>query len=60
MRRRLKIKACEKLYQNPVLSSRGSDLHNNFCGGQAKLQKERQELPHERQQEMQLREDLRM
>jgi hypothetical protein len=35
-------------------------LHGIFCGGQAKLQQVRKELSHERQQGMQLREELRL
>jgi len=40
--------------------SGGSDLHRGFCSGRAELQKDRQELSHERQQGMQLREELRL
>jgi hypothetical protein len=54
------IKAYEKLYENLVFDSGRRDLHNNFCGGQTELPQDREELPHERQQEMQLREDLRL
>ncbi|PYJ77543.1 MAG: hypothetical protein DME69_10400 [Verrucomicrobia bacterium] len=50
----------EKLHKNPVFNPGGSDLHGNVRGGQAELQKDRQELPHERQQGMQLRKELRM
>jgi len=35
-------------------------LHGNFCRRQADLQKDRQELPYERQQGVQLREELRL
>jgi len=42
----------EKLRKNPVFDSGGSDLHGNVRGGQAELQKDRQELSHERQQGM--------
>jgi hypothetical protein len=55
-----KIKAYEKLHENPVFDSGGSDLHDSVCGGQAELQKDRQELSHERQQGLQLREELRL
>jgi hypothetical protein len=55
-----KIKPYEKLCEDPVFDSGGSDLHGWFCGGQAELQKDRQELSHERQQGMQLREELRL
>jgi len=41
--------AYEKLCEDPVFDSDGSDLHRGFCGGQAELQKDRQELSHERQ-----------
>ncbi len=43
-----------------VFDSGRSGLHGIFCGGQAELQKDRQELSHERQQGMQLREKLRL
>jgi len=52
--------AHEKLHENPVFGSDGGDLHGLVCGGQAELQKERQELPDERQQGMQMREELRL
>jgi hypothetical protein len=55
-----KIKAYEKLCEDPVFDSGRSDLHGNFCRGQAELQRDWQELPHERQQRMQLREKLRL
>jgi hypothetical protein len=56
-----RIKPYEKLHENPVFRCRGSNLHGSICGGQAsRLQKERQELSHERQQGMQLREKLRL
>jgi hypothetical protein len=35
-------------------------LHGSFCRRQADLQKDRQELPDERQQGVQLREELRL
>jgi hypothetical protein len=57
---REKIKAYEKLCEDPVFDSGRGGLHDIFCGGQAELQNERQELSHERQQGMQLREELRM
>jgi hypothetical protein len=42
--------AYEDLHENPVFDSGRSNVHNNFRGGQASgLQKERQELSHERQ-----------
>jgi hypothetical protein len=51
----------EKLHENPVFDSDGSDLHGLVCGRQAsRLQEERQELPDERQQRMQMREELRL
>jgi hypothetical protein len=50
----------EELHENPVLDSGGGDLHDNFRDRQAELQKDWQELSHERQQEMQLRQRLRL
>ncbi len=44
--------AHEKLHENPVLASGGSNLHGSICGGQADLQENRQELPDEQQQGM--------
>jgi hypothetical protein len=35
-------------------------MHDLFRGGQAELHKDGQELPHERRQGMQLREELRL
>jgi len=56
-----KIKAYENLHEDPVFNSGGGDLHDSVCGGQAsRLQKERQELSHERQQGMHLREGVRL
>jgi hypothetical protein len=55
-----RIKLYEKLHENPVFCCRGSNLHGSICGGQADLQKDGQELSHERQQGMQLREELRL
>jgi hypothetical protein len=57
---RAENKRYEKLHENPVFRFRGSNLHGSICGGQAELQKDRQELSHERQQGMQLREELRL
>jgi hypothetical protein len=56
----IKMMPHEKLHENSVFDSGRSDLHNNFCGGQAELPEDRQELPHERRQEVQLREELHM
>jgi hypothetical protein len=50
----------EKLHEDPAFDSGRGGLHNNFRGGQAELQKDRQELSHERQQRMQMREELRL
>jgi len=55
-----KIKANEELHENSVVIFSGSDLHGSFFGGQADLQKDRQELSDEQQQGMQLREKLRL
>ena len=53
--------AHEKLHENPVFNPDGSNLHDSFCGGQTRrLQKERQELPNERQQGMHMREGVRL
>jgi hypothetical protein len=45
----------EELSQSFSFGSGGRDLHGGFCGGQAELSKDRQELPDERQQGVQLR-----
>jgi hypothetical protein len=37
---------------NPDVDPRGDDLHDEFCGGEAKLQKDAQELSDERQEGM--------
>jgi len=37
----------EKLYQNPVFDSGRRGLHHIFCGGQAELSQDRQELSDE-------------
>jgi hypothetical protein len=50
----------EQLHEDVDFHPRGSDLHDLFCGGQAKLQKNWQELSDERQEGMQLREKLRL
>jgi hypothetical protein len=55
-----RIKPYEKLHENSVFDSGGSNVHGLFCSRQAELQKERQELSHERQQGVQLREKLRL
>lgn len=55
------IKAYEKLHENPVLDTSGDNVHGRVCGGQTSwLQKERQELSHEREQGMHLRESVRL
>jgi len=43
-----------------IFNSDRSNLHGILCRGQTELQKGRQELPDERQQGMQLREELRL
>ena len=50
----------EKLHENLVFNSGRSDLHGRFRGGQAELQKDRQELSDERQEGVQLRQRLRV
>jgi hypothetical protein len=57
---RAENKRYEKLHENLVFDSGRGGLHDIFCGGQAELQKDRQELSHERQQGMQLWERLRL
>src|SRR5438034_8813286 len=52
--------AYEKLSQNPVFDSGSYYLHDWYCDGQAELSEDRQELPYERQQGMQLRKELRL
>jgi hypothetical protein len=47
--------AHEKSSQNPVFDPGSRDLHSGFRGGQAELSEDRQELPDERQQGVQLR-----
>jgi len=44
---RKKIKIHEELHENSVVDIDGRDLHYSVCGGQAELQKDRQELPDE-------------
>ena len=39
--------AHENSHENSVFGSDSGDLHGDFCGGQAELQKERQEPPDE-------------
>jgi hypothetical protein len=51
----------EKLHENSVFGSHRSNVHAFVCSGQtSRLQKERQELPDERQQGMQLRQGLQL
>jgi hypothetical protein len=50
----------ERLHENSLFDSGRSGLHGILCGGQAELQQDRKELSHERQQGMQLREELRL
>jgi len=59
LRRRLEH---EDVRENYVFDSGGSNLHERFCGRTyaAELQEERQELPDERQQSLQLREELQL
>ncbi len=40
-------KGNEELHENSVVDLDGRDLHYSVCGGQAELQKDRQELPDE-------------
>jgi hypothetical protein len=55
------MSAYEKLHENPVFDSACNNVHGCICGRPAgRLQKERQELPHERQQGMHLRESVRL
>jgi hypothetical protein len=56
----MEISIDEELHENSVLAFGGSNLHGSICGGQADLQQNRQELPDERQQGMQLRERVRL
>ena len=55
-----KINAYEKLCEDPVFNSGRGHVHCLLCSGQAELQKDWQELSHERQQGMQLRQELRL
>ena len=50
----------EDVRENSVFDSGGSDLHERVCSRAhaSKLQEERQELPDERQQGLQLREEM--
>ena len=57
---RNEIKAHEKLPEDPVFDSGGGDLHGRICSGHTELQENRQELSNERQQRVQLREELRL
>ena len=50
----------ERLYENLVFDSDRGGVHGFPCRRQAELQNERQELSHERQQGVQLREKLRL
>jgi hypothetical protein len=50
----------EQLSQNPVFGPGSCDLHSRFRGRQAELPEDRKELPHERQQGLQLRKELRL
>jgi len=57
----MKINIDEKLHEDPVFDSGGGDLHDSVRNRQAsRMQKERQELPNERQQGMHLREGVRL
>jgi hypothetical protein len=56
----IKISINENLHENPDVGPGGNDLHERFCGRETELQKNRQELPDERQEGMQLRERLRL
>jgi len=53
-------KCDEKLRENLVVDSGCCHVHDSICGGQTELQKDRQELPDEQPQGMQLREKLRL
>jgi len=56
-----RIRAYEDLHKKRVSDRGRGNVHGIVRGGQAgRLQKERQELPHERQQGVQLREELRL
>jgi len=56
-----RIRAHEDLHKKRVSDPGRGNVHGIVRGGQAgRLQKERQELPHERQQGVQLREELRL
>jgi hypothetical protein len=50
----------EEIRETSVIDSGGGDLHERVCGRAhaSKLQEERQELPDERQQGLQLREEM--
>ena len=50
----------EDVRENSVFDSGGSDLHECICGRAyaSELQENRQELPDERQQGLQLREEM--
>jgi hypothetical protein len=50
----------EDVRENSVFDSGGSDLHERVRAYAAELQEERQELPNERQQSLQLREELQL
>jgi len=48
----------ENSCESSLLDSNRGNVHHFVCRGQAELQEDRQELPDERQQGMQLREEL--
>jgi hypothetical protein len=50
----------ENYHDYPDVDLSGDHLHNRLCRGKAKLQKDAQKLPDERQEGMPLRQGLRL